>query len=368
MRLIHTADIHLDSKLNANLDKDKAKERKRELLSTFIKMVDYAEANNISAILISGDLFDTRNISALARNTIKDLVSKHPDIKFFYLRGNHDENTILNAFEETPENLFLFTDRWTSYELSENGKVVLHGVELTGDNSASVQLQLAPDPAKLNIVMLHGQEAEATGNDKTEVINLKLFRNKGIDYMALGHVHAYKNVSLDGRGKYVYCGCLEPRGFDELGVHGFVVLDVDEESMTIKDTFIPFCQRRIYEVLADVTGLNTTAQMIGTVRECLKASNARKEDLVKVILVGDVDVECEKDTDFIRYTFEDEFYFLKVYDKTSLKVDPKDFVLDATLKGEFVRNVLASKALSDDEKGEIVRLGLEVLMGGNVEL
>ena len=39
MKLIHCADLHLDSKMNANLDKDHAKERKGELLHTFEKMV-----------------------------------------------------------------------------------------------------------------------------------------------------------------------------------------------------------------------------------------------------------------------------------------------------------------------------------------
>ena len=31
MKLIHCADLHLDSKLSANLDREKARERKKEL-------------------------------------------------------------------------------------------------------------------------------------------------------------------------------------------------------------------------------------------------------------------------------------------------------------------------------------------------
>ena len=64
MKIIHTGDIHLDSKLSANLPKDKAKERGREILSTFVSMVEYAKQNDVDAILIAGDLFDTRNTSA----------------------------------------------------------------------------------------------------------------------------------------------------------------------------------------------------------------------------------------------------------------------------------------------------------------
>lgn len=56
MRLIHCADIHLDSRMNANLSKEKAKERRTELLHTFRRMVEYARTEGIEAILIAGDL------------------------------------------------------------------------------------------------------------------------------------------------------------------------------------------------------------------------------------------------------------------------------------------------------------------------
>ena len=41
MKIIHCADIHLDSKMSANLTKEKARERKTELLTTFQNMVTY---------------------------------------------------------------------------------------------------------------------------------------------------------------------------------------------------------------------------------------------------------------------------------------------------------------------------------------
>lgn len=66
-------------------------------------------------------------------------------------------------------------------------------------------------------MMLHGQEAEYAAQDKAEVVPLRDLRGKGIDYLALGHVHGYKKETLDSRGEYCYPGCLECRGFDEYG-------------------------------------------------------------------------------------------------------------------------------------------------------
>ena len=55
LKIIHCADLHLDSKMETNLDKEKAKERKNEILITFEKMVQYAKENDVKVIIIAGD-------------------------------------------------------------------------------------------------------------------------------------------------------------------------------------------------------------------------------------------------------------------------------------------------------------------------
>ena len=368
MKIIHCADIHLDSKLSANLSPDKAAERKKELLSTFVGMVDYAEENDVTAVLICGDLFDTARISALARNTVKDAIVRHPHIDFYLLKGNHDSDAFIDSFEEIPVNLKLFSDSWTSYETGKTGNIVIYGVELDATNSKAAQASFAPDPQKINIVMLHGQQAETASKDKAEVIDLKLFRNKGINYLALGHVHEYKCEPLDAYCKYCYPGCLEGRGCDETGDHGFVLLDVNEETGEVADKFVAFAYRHIYEVPVDVSGLSDSPSMLEATEKALSLSGAGSIDMVKVVLTGNVDPECEKDPEFIRKSLEDDYYFIKVYDKTSVKVDPATYMYDTSLKGEFVRKVLDREDLTDEEKGEIVRMGLEALMGGSIIL
>ena len=54
MKIIHCADIHLDSKMSANLTKEKARERKTELLTTFQNMVTYGAEQGVAAIIIAG--------------------------------------------------------------------------------------------------------------------------------------------------------------------------------------------------------------------------------------------------------------------------------------------------------------------------
>lgn len=366
MRIIHCADLHLDSKMSANLDKDKAKLRKQELLRTFTRMIEYASDNRIDGILISGDLFDTKLVSALARNTVYKGISDNPEIQFFYLKGNHDVDSFLSSINEIPDNLHMFDNEWKSYSLGPNDNIKIWGVELDESNSLRVQENFSPDPSKINIVMLHGQEAESISKDKAEVINLKLFKNKGIRYMALGHIHKYKCEALDGEGKYCYCGCLEGRGFDECGDHGFVVLDIDEETGIVKDTFIPFALRKLYEIPVNISGLSTSPEILEKTGMELRESKATKDDLVKLVFCGDVDIDTEIDTQFVVGQFKEDYYFIKAYDETTLYVDYEAYALDESLKGEFVRTV-KKLDIDDNEKARIIMCGLNVLAGGKPE-
>ncbi len=356
MKLIHCADLHLDSKLSANLDKDKIKERKAEILHTFVRMVEYAVQNSISGILIAGDMFDTKNIAAGVRNTVYAQIKNHPEIDFYYLRGNHDNDNFLSE-GDVPENLKLFGDTWTSYELAD-GRIVVSGMELTADNVGAVANTCVLNLNCFNIVMLHGQEGDE--------VNVKALKNKGIDYLALGHIHAYKRESLDVRGVYCYPGCLEGRGFDECGDHGFVVLDIDPETLKITDTFVSFAQRRLYEVAVDVTGLNSTEEMATKIEAVIADEGCDSTGMLKVVLVGEMDVECEKDVAYLTTKLSDKFYFVKIYDETRFQVNREDYMLDQSLKGEFVRQVMADVSLSEEDKNSIIRYGLQALAGEEI--
>ncbi|MDE7212616.1 MAG: metallophosphoesterase [Lachnospiraceae bacterium] len=366
MKIIHCADLHFDSKLNANLEKESAKQRKAEILHTFARMVAYAADNEVKAILIAGDLFDTGNTSATARNAFLHEMVQHPDINFYYLRGNHDQDIFLFERDELPENLRTFDAQWKTYT-EEEGKITISGIEFPAQDSDSVYLACAPDAEKFNIVMLHGQEGAGSAKDRTEIINLKALRNKGIDYIALGHVHAYKKETLDARGVYCYCGCLEGRGFDECGEHGFVLLDVDAQSGKYTHTFVPFAKRRLYAVEADVTGCLTTAEMAETARQALAAAGCGKDDLIKIVLKGMVDVACEKDIVYFQARFASDFYFVKVCDETTLLVDVEDYMRDASLKGEFVRQVMEDESIPKEDKKAIIRYGLQAIAGEEIQ-
>ncbi|MBQ9233060.1 MAG: DNA repair exonuclease [Lachnospiraceae bacterium] len=366
MKIIHCADLHLDSQMTANLDRKKSKERKIELFNTYGNMIKYAAENNIEAILIAGDLFDKKTVTKMAANTVYRSFIDNPDIDFYILKGNHDEDMFLDNIEEIPENVKTFGEKWTSYRIGKNDNVVITGAVLNKENKVSLFNELVLNNDDFNILTLHGQESAGQTKDKTVVIPLRSLRNKGIDYLALGHIHTYKEAELDKRGVYCYSGCLEGRGFDECGEHGFVVLNIDEDKKTCEREFVSIAKRVLYTIDADISGLNSSAEIISRIKSILNKKEYSKESLIKIVLTGEVDAFCEKDTDYILKQFEDKYYFVKLYDETKLKVSYEDFALDESLKGEFVRIVLAKEEISDEDKAEIIRYGINILSGEEI--
>lgn len=266
MKIIHCADLHLDSKMTSNLSKEQAKERKMEILRTYSRMIEYAKNNDVKAIIIAGDLFDTRNVSATARNLVKDSIMSNPDIDFYYLKGNHDSDNFISKLDEIPDNLKLFSNQWTSYSY---GNITITGLEIDKSNQAAMYNSLVLDNDNYNVVTLHGQLGDeiSTGD----------LKNKGIDYLALGHVHEYQSGQLDNRGMYCYSGCLEGRGFDECGQKGFVVLDIDDEKLTAGFSFVPFAYRSLYTLYVDVTGAMTTQDVAVKMEKPFRTVNIHRE-------------------------------------------------------------------------------------------
>ena len=123
MKIIHCADIHADSKFGTHFSKEQADERRKEIVDTFANMVHFARENGVKAIIIAGDLFDTK---ASQQKNIKKrfsyIISQNPDIDFLYLRGNHDEDSDFFTEDKLP-NLKLFSkDEWKTYSY-DNDKI-----------------------------------------------------------------------------------------------------------------------------------------------------------------------------------------------------------------------------------------------------
>lgn len=366
MKMIHCADLHIDSKMETNLTTEQAKSRRLELLDTFEKMVEEGIANNVAVIMIAGDMFDTaQNSQKRLKTRVLDVIKTHPSIDFLYLQGNHDHDNYFKELGEKPDNLKLFSEKWTTYTY---GNIAISGIELDKENAMGRYEELMLNEHQTNIVMLHGQVVLSGKSSRVEDISINELQNKYIDYLALGHIHSHSVGKLDQRGIYCYSGCLEGRGYDECGEKGFVLLDVPEEGASEEKLcyeFLPLAKRIIHEVEVDVSVLEDHQEILEMAKSTV--SHIPEKDYVKIVLRGQVEEDVEIDIEHLLQKFEGRFYTYKIDNKTEVKIDYLKYENDISLKGEFIRTVQGME-ITEQEKSRVIMMGIQALKGEVVAL
>ncbi len=367
MRILHCGDFHLDSRMTSFLTPDKAAERRRELLLTFQRMVEAAKLHSAEAVIIAGDLFDRKTCSAAARNTVAALIRENLSIAFFYLQGNHDTGGVFKGMEEQLPNLHLFSpDRWTGYSLAQ-GRVCITGAEWTASSEVRFINELQLDKDTYNIVVLHGQiiDGKAGGRGSRSVsaaeIPLRSLAGREIDYLALGHVHKRSSGKLDGRGIWCYSGCPEGRGFDECGEQGCVLIELDPDTHETALSFLPLGGRVHHEILLNAEPAAHSGELLPEIRKKLKEQGAEEKDLIRVLLTGNRGPAMEIPAVYLEQQLSPFFYYVKVEDRTRAVIRESDFASDPSLKGEFVRLVQKAEDLTEEEKSEVLQMGIRLL-------
>lgn len=352
MKLIHTADLHLDSPICSMSDVNRAGKRRDEILSTFGRIVDLAEKQNAQAVLIAGDLFDDNRITQRASDYVLDRIRSHPGLDFYYLRGNHD-SAAFAADGAIPENLHLFDDSLTAYRLS--GDVILYGSE----NPYALADAAPFDPQKINLAMLHGDLSDFAADcpDKAGALPIDRFARKNLNYLALGHIHSYSEIPLDERGRACYSGCPNGRGYDECGEKGVILLEIADGRITKE--FLPTSDRHYHRVTVDVTDLTDAYSCLCRIRETL--SDIPTDDCVRIGLVGSRSEEDAVDLRSLSDGLPD-YFDLRLKDETAFTLSEEELAGEISLRGEFLRLVQASD-MRDEEKRLTLLCGLAALSG-----
>ena len=357
MKIIHCADLHLNSKMETHFDLSKSVLRKKEILNTFVKMVDFASKNQVEVIILAGDTFDNSKVNKETLEIFLKTIEKNSEITFLYLPGNHDEKVILG--ERLPENLKFFNNFWTQFVFNN---VNILGVELTKSNYIVASRQLDLDSENVNIVVMHGQVTNTNPGNFNE-INLKEYKNKNIDYLALGHIHEYRLETLDSRGVVCYSGTLEGRGFDETGEKGFSLIEIN--SNKLKSKFIPFSERTIEIITIDISNVENQFELQNLIKKELKDKDAK--NIIRIELSGSVLPTFNRSLKMLEEEFSKDFYYIEISDKhLKIKLDQID-TSSISLIGEFSRLVMDSK-LDEKQKEYIISLGFKALNGEDIEI
>lgn len=153
-KIIHCADLHLDSPMETHMTEEQASTRNTEIIHSFLRLTEYAAKNDVRAVILAGDMFDGERVKIRTIDEILDAVRRTPNVDYLYLAGNHDDTTYAFADHDIPTNLKLFSKEWATYEYDG---VAISGIEICEANAHSLYLNIPHKSGVVNIVTLHGQ-------------------------------------------------------------------------------------------------------------------------------------------------------------------------------------------------------------------
>lgn len=224
MKLVHAADLHLDSALHGLLryESAPADEIRGATRRAFANLVNLCLEERAGLLVISGDLFDGdwRDVSTglfFAAQLSRLCEAK---VKVAWIRGNHDAVSQIRRSVRLPESVIELSHERPETRVLEELGVAVHGQsfakrDVTEDLAAGYPERVA---GALNVGLLHTALEGRGGHDRYAPCRLETLVNRGYEYWALGHVHQREVVSEEPY--VVFSGNLQGRHARELGEKG----------------------------------------------------------------------------------------------------------------------------------------------------
>ena len=354
MKFIHIADMHFDSPFVNLSDKDIMGDLRRlEQRKAFKKVIEYIKENDIKYLFISGDLYEHKYVKKSTIEYINNLFKEIPETKILISPGNHDpkiKNSYYNKFEWN-DNVKIFGSKIEKVELPEVD-IYGYGFDDFYCTDSGIENFEIENKNKINILIIHGTLDGASIEEKQyNSMTKKMLKQKGFDYIALGHIHT-RDYNSEENQNIIYPGSTISLGFDELGEHGMILGEVEKESINLK--FIPLDEEEFIEINLDVSDLFSIEELI----EKINSLEIKENQYVKIILIGNRNFEINI---YELLKFIENKKIIKIKNKTKLGYDLNKISNETTLKGLFAKEMKEKlNGITDAEEKEIIEKAIEV--------
>lgn len=357
IRILHAADLHLDSPFAA-LAPEQAAQRREEQRQMVRRLTQECERLNCQILLLAGDLFDSEHVYRQTADLLRQELGR-VRARVFIAPGNHDPYSPSSVYAtlDWPENVHIFRSRTVeTVFLEELGVNVCGAAFLEARQTGLLDDFRAPQNGAPSVMVLHGTLGEA--NSPYNPVSEEQIARSGLSYLALGHVHRAGERRI-GRTTVGNPGCAMGRGFDETGPKGAYFVKLEGKNCSI--TPVPL-GGRVYQTLSVSVGDDPKAAIeaaLGTEPE---------RDIYRITLTGTC---LRPDLEKLQAALASRFYSLELIDETVPPSALWQCAEDDSLKGEYLRKL---KALYDETTdpaerrlaANAARLGLDLMEGREV--
>jgi DNA repair protein SbcD/Mre11 len=300
---IHCADLHLDSPFEGihAVAPDIAAMLREATFQAFEQIIDLAVKAPVDFVIVAGDVHDGENRSLRAQLRFRDALRKAGEagIQSFIAHGNHDSLAGWEAHLNLPDMVKRFGGQGVEcFPVQRQGATLayLHGMSYP---VREVKTNLAtgfvrhPD-APFAIGVLHCNVGGDPNHDNYAPCSLEDLRAAGMDYWALGHIHAQRILQPQDPC-IVYSGNPQGRNWREMGPRGCYLVQVDG-ARRITPTFVATDVLRWFIQDLDIGELSTWDDLLDDLMRVREDARARAEGraaIMRLNLVGRGDLHRE---------------------------------------------------------------------------
>lgn len=358
MKILHLADVHLDTPF-AWAGPEVGRVCRHRIRETLQRAAERAAEGGFDALTIAGDLYEHDRFGADTGAFLRTLFADLAPLPVLIAPGNHDwfgPESLYRQVEWSPNVRVFEQGVFERVELAD-GLCLWGAAHRAPAHTPNLLEGFRVEGAGTHLALFHGSERggfafEEEGKQLHAPFDEREVPEAGFAFALVGHYHRPRV----GRW-HAYPGNPCPLGFGEGDGHGALAVDVSDAGVTA--TRVPLGAPVWHDVAVDVTGCTS----VTGVRERVAAALDGLRGLARVTVSGELPPEVE----LSRADLEGLDHGLDAYvprlGRLTAAYDLEALAAEETVRGRFVRDVLAAGDLDDDLRRRVLVTGLRAFDG-----
>ncbi|MEV5829155.1 DNA repair exonuclease [Spirillospora sp. NPDC052242] len=290
MKLLHAADLHIDSPLRglSRYEGAPAEDLRLAPRRALDNLVRLALETPVDAVLLAGDVYDGEWNDYQTGLYFGRQMARlgEAGIPVFMVSGNHDAKNRTMRHLKPPKNLHVFRTDVPDTLTEEGIGLVVHGQgfarwDLSENLAASYPARRG---GLFNVGLLHTALDGRRDHARYAPCTVTDLEARGYDYWALGHVHSREIVRSEPW--IVYPGNIQGRHARETGPKGCTIVTVDDDLKVQSVEPHVLDVTRWEHLTVDLTGVDDTDQALSLAQQEFQRLPDDKLVAVRVTFTG----------------------------------------------------------------------------------
>ena len=357
MRLLHFADLHLDTPF-AWASPAAARQRRRNGRDVLVRILELAERERADAVLCAGDLFEHERFGP---DTVAFLRATFGStrIPIYLAPGNHDWYSDRSPYARVdwPANVHVFTEPRLVPVTLADGLTLWGAAHRAPANTDGFFAGFTPDRGGVHLALAHASERtvlgwQEPGKQPHAPFDSAELERAGVAHAFLGHYHVPRDAD-----RYTYPGNPDPLEFGEEGDRGAVLADVAADGTVLRSR-----HRVALSEVHDVVVRVDACAHSDDVRATVAAAIAGLGGCVRVTLTGDLPPSVELELGELTRVGAHLDALVVRTERLGVAYDLEALAQEATVRGQFVRDA-QQRIVDAEQRRRVVLTGLRALEG-----